>query len=531
MAAPVEALGQIASEGFAQGLIWTSAVSDKSNYVAKGSQDAEEKALHAAITQASEHTVEMISDASGDAADILEFQLAMLEDDTFEVSSHEKMATGALANTAWTTTLDDEIAGYLASDDEYFRARSTDLIDVKDRVLDALLGVKAEAIPDGAILLADDLAPSAFLSHDWLGGGIILKYGSATGHVAMLARQRGVPAVVGVKNFDVLRGTPVLLNAATGQIVANPDQATRQAFETAKEVFETQQDLAKAFAVKPGQTRDGTPIAIMVNIADPAETETIPIEHVDGVGLMRSEFLFGNSYGLPSENLQLAAYAKVLKWAGDKPVTIRTIDAGGDKPIAGLTVEEDNPFLGLRGIRLSLANPDIFAVQIRALLRAAVLGNLKVMLPMVAVPDELDSAIELFEREAEKLAEQGIAHAMPEIGIMVEVPSVAITPERFARAAFFSIGSNDLTQYVLAVSRDNGSLSYLARADNPAVLQLIGNVACYGREHGQAVSLCGDAASDPALVGALLGAGVETLSVAAARIGMIKAAIAEIDLA
>ncbi|MBL4645925.1 MAG: phosphoenolpyruvate--protein phosphotransferase, partial [Rhizobiales bacterium] len=280
MAAPVEALGQIASEGFAQGLIWTSAVSDKSHYVAKGSQDAEKKALHAAITQASEHTVEMISDASGDAADILEFQLAMLEDDTFEVSSHEKMATGALANAAWTTTLDDEIAGYLASDDEYFRARSTDLIDVKDRVLDALLGVKAEAIPDGAILLADDLAPSAFLSHDWRGGGIILKYGSATGHVAMLARQRGVPAVVGVKNFEVPRGTPVLLNAALGQIVANPDQATRQAFETAKEVFETQQNLAKTFAVKPGQTRDGTSIAIMVNIADPAETETIPIEHV-----------------------------------------------------------------------------------------------------------------------------------------------------------------------------------------------------------------------------------------------------------
>lgn len=245
---------------------------------------------------------------------------------------------------------------------------------------------------------------------------------------------------------------------------------------------------------------------------------------------MRTEFLFGHASGLPGEEIQYLAYKKVLDWSAGKPVTIRTVDAGGDKPIAGFTEAETNPFLGVRGIRLALKNPDIFRLQIRALLRAAVHGQLKVMLPMVAIPEELEQTAQLFEAEASTLAEEGVACQMPKIGIMVEIPSVAILPDRFSDASFLSIGSNDLTQYVLAASRDNGKLAYLAKADDPAVLSLISNVANFGSEHGLEVSLCGDAGSDVSVVPKLLKAGVTTLSVAASRIGLVKSAISDIDL-
>jgi phosphoenolpyruvate-protein phosphotransferase (PTS system enzyme I) len=345
----------------------------------------------------------------------------------------------------------------------------------------------------------------------------------------MLARQRGVPMVVGIGGGHVETGESALLDARSGNLVVSPGPAAVETWNAGRVVFEKDAEIAARFAPKPAVTADGTPIAVHVNIADPAETEHIDFGHVDGVGLMRTEFLYSN--GLPDEETQYRAYRKVLEWAAGKPVTIRTADAGGDKPVPGFTIEESNPFLGLRGIRLCLVKPDIFRVQIRALLRAGIHGTLKVMLPMVSVPREIEAARALFDEEAGKLTEEGKSLAMPELGIMVEVPSVAITPARFDKAAFFSIGSNDLTQYVLAASRDSGELSALARTDDPAVLSLIRNVAAHGARQGIAVGLCGDAASDPALVPDLLRAGLRSLSVAASRIGAVKAAIAGVDLA
>jgi phosphoenolpyruvate-protein phosphotransferase (PTS system enzyme I) len=216
----------------------------------------------------------------------------------------------------------------------------------------------------------------------------------------------------------------------------------------------------------------------------------------------------------------------VLDWAKGKPVTIRTIDAGGDKPVPGFTVEEGNPFLGLRGIRLSLARLDVFRVQIRALLRAAVLGNLKVMFPMIAVPEEYSRAVALFAEEAANLETEGSAHAMPPLGIMVEVPSVAIAPELFSDVAFLSIGSNDLTQYVMAAARDNTSVAVLNSVANPVVLRLIAAVAVFGRLQNIPVSLCGDAGGDPTTIPHLLKAGLRDLSVAPAQLALAKAAIA-----
>lgn len=520
--------GLTASAGFARGPVFCAARSERGQYHRRKSADAEYAHLVASIEQAIEATSALMEKASGDAADILEFQVAMLGDDTFAEAARALIETGSAADGAWTEVLDQEIENYAQSEEEYFRARTADLTDIRDRVLRQLRGDSEISIPPRAIYLADDITPSAFLSHDWTGGGLALRQGSATSHVAMLARQGGVPMVVGIGAGHVDTGSLGILDAASGRLVVTPGAAVLAAWETARSAFEAEAADAARFSPHPALTADGLSIAVNVNIADPSETEHIDIGHVDGVGLMRTEFLYGA--GLPDEDTQYRAYRKVLEWAGSKPVTIRTADAGGDKPVPGFTVEESNPFLGLRGIRLCLARPDVFRVQIRALLRAGVHGNLRIMLPMVSVPREIDAARALFDEEIGKLASEGLPFVMPELGIMVEVPSVAITPERFSNAAFFSIGSNDLTQYVMAASRDSGALSAIARTDDPAVLSLIGNVAAYGARASVPVGLCGDAASDPALVPLLVKAGLRSLSVAASRIGAVKAAISKINL-
>jgi phosphoenolpyruvate-protein phosphotransferase (PTS system enzyme I) len=496
MPAPLRLKGLPASAGFASGLLWQPPKS-VGGYRPKESRGQELAALEGAIESAIAETADLVAGAEGEAAEILEFQLAMIEDDNFRTVSSEKIEQGLAADAAWTATLDAEIEGYQTSGDEYFRARATDLADIRDRVLAALTGTEAPRIPVGSIYFSDDIAPSTFLSHDWMGGGLVLKHGSATGHVAILARQRGIPVIVGIGDAGINAGIFALVDAVRGEIVLDPGESERASFEAARHGHAQRRAASQAFAPRPAITADGRVVKVMVNIADPGETASIDIAHVDGVGLMRTEFLFG--HGLPAEEEQYKAYRRVLDWARGKPVTIRTIDAGGDKPVAGLTEDEPNPFLGMRGVRLSLAKPEIFAIQIRALLRAAVAGNLKVMLPMVSVPQEVDAARGMFAEEAARLEADGIAHAMPQIGIMVEVPSVAVTPGRFAMAEFFSIGSNDLVQYVLAASRDNWKLE---------------------------VSLCGDAASNPEMVPHLLSAGLESLSVAASAIGEVKAAIA-----
>jgi len=263
---------------------------------------------------------------------------------------------------------------------------------------------------------------------------------------------------------------------------------------------------------------------VFVNIAEPVDVDTIDIATCDGVGLMRTEFLF--TRGLPDEETQYRAYRKVLEWAAGKPVTIRTVDAGGDKPVRGYTIDEANPFLGLRGIRLSLSRPDVFRVQVRALLRAAVHGELKVMFPMISLAAEYRAAEVIFREEAVALADAAIPHRMPPLGIMVEVPAVAIDPAPFRDVAFFSIGSNDLTQYVMAAGRDSGAVNTLGDVRHAAVISLIRSVARFGEVNAIPVSLCGDAGGDPSVIPLLMGAGLRALSVAPAQLPLAKAAIA-----
>jgi phosphotransferase system enzyme I (PtsI) len=527
----IRCVGRSASPGVAIGSLYVLQTLTAGHRVA-GAPAAEAAALTDAIETAKAELAVLIADAADEAGEILAFQVAMLEDEELAAPARAQIAAGLAADCSWHQALDAQIADYAASPDEYFRARAADLTDIRDRVLQHLTGGEAQAVPHGAVIAGEDITPSRFLSHDWrAGGAIALAKGSPSSHVAMLARARHVPMVVGV-DFDRTKlrlGAAAIVDGEAGVIILEPEAESRNA--AARRIAEQSRAEAEAahFERRRASTADGTAIAVSINVASPEELDTLDPAICDGIGLVRTELLFHGDRGLPNEERQLAVYRRIAEWAHGRPVIVRTLDAGGDKPIPGLTVAEGNPFLGLRGLRLSLKRPDVFRTQLRALCRAGVAGPIKIMLPMVTVPQELAEARGHLDTVVADLVAAGVAYRRPPIGIMVEVPSVALTPERFA-VDFFSIGSNDLTQYVMAAARDLDSVAHLADTADPAVLSLIARVVEYGVKSGIEVSLCGDAASDPVLIPLLLRAGLRRLSAAPSAVGRVKAAIAGVDL-
>jgi phosphotransferase system enzyme I (PtsI) len=497
-----------------------------------GTRAEERDALRAAMASAAVQ-LESLGRSVGEraAADILEFQIALLDDEDLIAPIFERIAAGAPAGDAWRDVINEEIATYGASGDEVLEARSVDLVDLRDRVLDALSPQPPAALaPNGeqAIYAAEELTPSRFLETDWTRfRGAAIKGGSAADHVALLARARGTPLVIGLgPAFETLRdGTVALLDAERGHLVLDPSPTT---LGDAKRRL-AEQDASAAtrarYLDRPAITANGERVEVLINVDDPALLAAIDPKHTDGIGLTRTEFLFRGPE-LPDEARQYQAYAEILKWAAGRPVIIRTLDAGGDKPIAGLTPRgESNPFLGLRGLRLSLARPETFTVQLRALARAAVSGSLKVMAPMVSTPAEFEAFRRLFREVVDALHAEGDEATLPPLGLMVEVPAAALCASNFD-ADFVSIGSNDLVQYVMAAGRDISAVADLYDPSSPAVLELIDRVIDTGERNGIEVSLCGDMASDPALVPRLLELGLRRLSVAPAALGAVKAAIA-----
>jgi phosphoenolpyruvate-protein phosphotransferase (PTS system enzyme I) len=499
-----------------------------------GSPEEEAAALKGAVSEALGQLERLLGQSEGDGADILAFQIAMLEDPELGDPAFAAIDEGSAADAAWRSALAVQIRDYESSSDAHFQARAADLRDIRDRVLEALLGAPREQMaPCGAILLARDLTPSRFLSADWSrGGGIALTEGSATSHVATLARARGIPMIVGL-NVDLLSmqaSREALIDGDGATLWIDPAPSTRKSFAAKSEAARRAAEAAAAFRLRPALTSDGIRIAVLLNVADPAELETLDPVCCDGIGLVRTEFLFEGASAPPDEETQYIAYRRLAEWAAGKPVTIRTLDAGADKPIAWLPLErESNPFLGLRGIRLSLARPEIFRVQLRALCRAAAHGQIEVMLPMVAIVDELVEARRILDEEFVALQGAGVASRRPALGIMVETPAAAITTDAFD-AAFYSIGSNDLTQYVMAAARDSEAVAALNDVSRPAVMRLIASVAAHGAAVGRKVSLCGDAAGNPRLVQELLAAGLRALSVSPAALDRTKEAIASADL-
>ncbi len=524
--------GRPASPGMVRGIIHP-ILRGPTARLATGDPVAEKEALLEAMRQCAVTLGEIMRGSDDEAADMIGFQLALLEDEELTRPAFEAIAAGVAADAAFSDAMNAEISGYESGDDDYFRARASDLRDLKDQVLTALSGGGAtEAPPAGAILLGIDMPPSVFLSVDWSqGGGIMLCGGSPSSHVAMLARSRGVPMVVDLGHKALAASGLALLDGSNGEIVLEPDQAASERFATTQENEARIALAARELLDKPAVTRDGARILVYINVADPAELKAVDPSHCDGIGLVRTEFLFHGRDHLPGEEAQFGVYRTIAEWAGDKPVTIRTLDAGGDKPIPGLTLDgESNPFLGMRGIRLSLAHEDIFRIQLRALLRAAAYGSIKIMLPMVTTPAELDRTAALLDEEYVSLKDAGRRIEKPPLGIMVEVPAAAIAVDHFD-SAFFSIGSNDLTQYVTAAGRDIGAVADLANPLHPAVLRLVGHVAQHGKATGRDVSLCGDAGGDPLVLPHLLATGLRSVSVSPAALARTKATIAGLSLA
>jgi phosphotransferase system enzyme I (PtsI) len=522
--APHRVEGRSAAPGIALGPLLR-LVPSKSGARQSRSRSDEQQALAGALEAARLDLAALADKIKDDEAEaILAFQIALLEDENLAAPAFAGIADGEAAGRAWSGAIGSEIASYEQAEDSYFRARASDLRDLRDRVLRRLAGEVDQIVPPGMIVAAEDMPPSVFLATDWRDGGLALRRGSPSSHVAILARSRGVPMIVGVDIERLESGVDAVLDADAGALIVEPDPVVRADYDRRLAEQAAARREAASFS-GPVLTACGEQVQLMINVTGLAELSELDPSSVDGIGLMRTEFLFQERATLPGEEEQYQIYRRMAEWAAGRPVTIRTLDAGGDKPIAGLTESGDlNPFLGVRGVRLSLLRLDVFRLQLRALARAAVAGNLKVMIPMVTVPGELDRCRALFRDVVEELRGEGIEAAMPPVGMMVEVPAAAISVEDFD-ADFYSIGSNDLIQYVMAASRDEPQLADLARPSR-AVFHLIAHVVDHAKRCRREASLCGDLAGDPEQVAALLDAGLRSFSVAPGALPPVRAAIA-----
>lgn len=417
---------------------------------------------------------------------------------------------------------------FASMDDELMQQRATDMRDIKTRMQRELLGVESvdiASLPAGTILVAKDLTPSmtAGIKPENV-AGIVTELGGKTSHSAILARALEIPAVVAVTDLmnQVQNGHLIVLDGSEGVVYVDPDQSVVDEFSAKREKFLKEKRELEQYIGKPTVTKDGVHIELVANIGKPEDLEKVLQYDGEGVGLFRTEFLFMDRTAMPTEEEQFEAYKAVAEGLKGKPVIIRTLDIGGDKeiPYMGLTKDE-NPFLGYRAIRFCLdRKEDVYKPQLRALLRASAYGNIKIMVPMVTCIEELREAKALIEEIKKELDEQNIPYKKDiEVGIMVETAAASLMADVFAKeAAFFSIGTNDLTQYTMSVDRGNDKVSYLYSTFNPAVLRSIKRIITCGREAGIMVGMCGEAASDPLMIPLLLAFGLNEFSMSASAI-------------
>ncbi len=426
---------------------------------------------------------------------------------------------------------------FAAMEDEYMAARSDDVRDVTGQIAAQLMGLQASGLAGlsvPSVVLARNLAPSetARMPRDMV-LGLVTAEGSKTSHVSIMARSMGIPAVVGLGGAgleEALGAGVVAVHGDQGYIVTDPDAGEVAFFEGEQDEAVARRTALAEYRHVEARTRGGRRIEVAANLGSPKEAADALSWGAEGVGLFRTEFLFMERDELPTEEEQYGVYREVTEAFGEKPVIIRTIDVGGDKDLPGVSGhEEENPFLGWRGIRMSLDVPDLFRPQLRAILRAAAHGNLKVMFPMVSDVEELVAARRLLAECHKELESEGARTGPVEAGVMVETPAAALCAEELAREAdFFSIGTNDLTQYTLAVDRGNEKLEKLYRADHPAVLRLIEMTCRAGDKAGIQTGVCGEAAGDPALVPKLVALGVTEMSMSPPAIPRAKKVVSEL---
>ncbi|WP_302326404.1 phosphoenolpyruvate--protein phosphotransferase [Enterocloster lavalensis] len=462
-------------------------------------------------------------------AEILQGHIMLLSD---------PMLTGEIENSIKNDGINSEFAietvcnmyadMFASMGDELMQQRATDMRDIKTRMQKLLLGVRSvdiASLPAGSVIVAKDLTPSMTAGINPANvTGIVTELGGRTSHSAILARALEIPAVVAVENLmeQVKDGDDLVLDGSTGEVMVNPDAAVRAEYETKRDVFLKEKKELEQYIGKPSVTRDGVQVEIVANIGKPEDAEKVLQYDGEGVGLFRTEFLFMDRTSMPTEEEQFEAYKKVAIAMNGKPVIIRTLDIGGDKEIPYMGLEKDeNPFLGYRAIRFCLdRKEDIYKPQLRALLRASAFGNIRIMVPLVTCIEEYREARGLVEGLKAELDEAGIAYKKDiQVGIMVETAAASLIADIFAREVdFFSIGTNDLTQYTMSVDRGNKKVSYLYSTFNPAVLRSIRHIIACGREAGIMVGMCGEAASDPMMIPLLLAFGLNEFSMSASAI-------------
>ncbi|HEY4328098.1 MAG TPA: phosphoenolpyruvate--protein phosphotransferase [Phycisphaerae bacterium] len=470
---------------------------------------------------------------------IFNFHLGLLDDptllDTFYQGVEKNRFT---AEYAVSRSLGDYSKQFLKQKDNYFRERVKDIYDIERRLINKLQGqdrVRLSDLTEPVGLVAHDLTPSQTASLDKTKiKAICIDAGGRTSHTAIIANSMGIPAVVGLENIthEINPGDLLIVNGQSGVVIINPDEATleeHKKYEAKQVLFEA--DLDK-YRDLPAKTKDGVEITLMGNIEFPHEVENALAKGAVGIGLYRTEFLYLASETEPTEDDHYGAYAEAIRKLNGRPIVIRTLDLGADKYTPWQKRDpEDNPFLGCRSIRLCLANLDMFKVQLRALLRASVLGDVRVMFPMISTPMELRQSKMVLKDVMEELDESGIPYNpyLP-VGMMVEVPSAALMASTYAKECdFFSIGTNDLIQYTLAVDRGNQRVAGLYTGAHPAVLSLIRNVIRVGNRANISVSLCGELGADIEFVILLVGMGLRTLSINPHSIPEVKRIIRAVE--
>ncbi|MBX6352899.1 MAG: phosphoenolpyruvate--protein phosphotransferase [Thermoflavifilum sp.] len=418
--------------------------------------------------------------------------------------------------------------------DEYLRARADDVRDVGERLLRAVLGDEQDQDLTGMVVVAEEITPSMLTGHTGQPAGLVAVRGNRTAHAAILARSLGIPAVFGVTDaIDAIAdGDTILVDGDAGEVWVSPSQTRVEATRARLEARHQRQRRAQQHAHEAAVTQDGITIEVFANIGQSDEAERARSAGADGIGLMRSEFLYIDRSRWPDEEEQYAWYRLALQQMAPRPVIIRTLDIGGDKPLPyAAMAPEDNPFLGVRGLRYGLVHRDVLTPQLRALLRAAVHGNLWVMVPMVTTVDEVRTVRAIVEEERLNLQAHGVQVGEVRLGIMVETPAAAVMADVLAREVdFFSIGTNDLTQYVMAADRGNAGVAHLYAPHHPAVLRLIRQVCQAADRQGIPVGVCGELAGDPLWAPILVGLGVRELSMVPSAIAQVKELVRSVSV-
>ncbi|WP_256865609.1 phosphoenolpyruvate--protein phosphotransferase [Paenibacillus sp. 32352] len=472
-------------------------------------------------------------------AEIFEAHLMLLEDPDLIDAIIEKIENeGDNAQYALHEVSTVFIEALSAMDNELLRERAADVRDVSGRIMSHLRGIphaSVSAIHEPCVLVAEDLTPSdtAQLNLDYV-LGFVTEIGSRTSHSAIMARSLEVPAIVGAGEAAALidTGTPIIMDAVGGTVIVNPTDEELAAYQASKAAYDERRRELRKLLDQPTISQDGHHVELAANIGSVEDLQKVLENGAEGIGLLRTEFLYMGRSALPSEDEQFQVYKHVLERMKNKPVVIRTLDIGGDKELPYMKLPaESNPFLGLRAVRLCLSRQDLFRTQLRALLRASSFGNLKIMFPMIAVREELLEAKRLLQEEKEKLIGEGTAVSdIIEIGIMIEIPAAALAADHLAKEVdFFSIGTNDLIQYTMAADRMNENVAYLYQPCHPSVLRLIRMVIQAAEKEGKWVGMCGEMAGDETAVPILLGMGLHEFSMSAGSILSTRALIKRLN--